>query len=646
MNQKFIYASVLAFVTNAFLHAQENDSLKVNQLKEIVISDTKFQQEIEKSGKIIEVITANDLKTKQAQSLPSILNQVAGIEINGNQSFNGKNQGIYIRGARNRQVAIYIDGVPVVDASGINFEYDLRLIPVEQIERIEILKGSSSTLYGSGAAAGVINIVLKKASQKKMSGNAFFYIGTQNDSNKKDIDANYFNQGFSVNGTLKKWKYLTSLTNTETKGFSEAKGENFEDDTFSRVNALQKIGFKPNDKLEFTVFGNYDIIKNTFDNPFGGPFYTNDDLNNKSQSEQFRVGLQSTYKYKKGELQFNSNGTSIKRNVDISNSWTNSIDDYFYASKNASAEIVNKYQFFQTLHIITGLQTQFFNMEQLDDYTDVSDKKAHFNILDPYLTLVYNSNFGLNINAGGRLNSHSEYGTNFVYNFNPSYSFKSFPLRIISSYSTAYITPSLYQIYGPYGNLDLQPEENATAEFGFESQFLDKKITINAVGFYRNEQNKIDFFTDENWNSFYINYEDEVNAKGIEINLNFVPNNKIALKTNYTFTEVEENVSRYIPKHKVNINLDYTISKRLTSQFSYLFSSERNDAYFDNFNYITEPVKLKAYKLFNASLAYQLVQNRLDIFGSVTNILNEDFQESIGYNTKGRNFKLGLNFKF
>ena len=105
--------------------AQEQDSVKVNPLKEVVISDTKFAQRKEKSGKIIEVISAKDLAQKNGQSLATVLSQVTGVEINGNQSANGKNLGYYIRGGKNRQVLILIDGIPVTDAPGISLEYDL-----------------------------------------------------------------------------------------------------------------------------------------------------------------------------------------------------------------------------------------------------------------------------------------------------------------------------------------------------------------------------------------------------------------------------------------------------------------------------------------------------------------------------------------
>ncbi|MFM2229875.1 MAG: Vitamin transporter BtuB, partial [Bacteroidota bacterium] len=194
--KKTVKAVAILALLNTCANAQEKDSIKIpnsklieilsgklvsfdaNQLKEVVISDTKFAQRQEKSGKVIEVITAQDLEKKSGQSLPTVLSQAAGLEINGNQSANGKNLGYYIRGGKNRQILILIDGIPVTDASGISFEYDLRLLPVEQVERIEIMKGAASTLYGTGAATGVINITLKKSAKKEIEGNAYVNIGS------------------------------------------------------------------------------------------------------------------------------------------------------------------------------------------------------------------------------------------------------------------------------------------------------------------------------------------------------------------------------------------------------------------------------------------------------------------------------------
>ncbi|EAZ95961.1 TonB-dependent receptor, putative [Flavobacteria bacterium BAL38] len=646
MNKKFIYMSVFCTLATTFAYAQEQDTLKVKSLKEVVVSDTKFAQSKEKSGKIIEVITTEDLAKKQGQTVTNVLSQVAGVEINGNQSFNGKNLGYYIRGGRNRQVAIYIDGIPVTDASGINLEYDLRLIPVEQIEKIEVMKGASSTLYGTGAATGVINITLKKSAKKEISGNAYINMGTQNTSETSKTSAQDFNQGVSVNGTINKVSYMTTLNSTETKGMSEAAGEDFEEDTFSRVNVLQKIGFKANDKLSFEFFGNYDRIKNTFDNSFDGVIANSDDLNNNSFSEQFRIGFLPKYKYNKGEFAINAGASTIDRTINISNSWSGTVDSYNYNGRTASIDAFNKYNFSKQVYLVLGVQYQYFDMTQKDDYTDVAKEGAKFNLIDPYATIVYNSDFGLNVNAGARLNTHSEYGNQVVYNFNPSFSFDDLPLKVLASYSTAFITPSLYQLYGPYGNLDLTPEENATAEFGFELQLLDKKLTINAVGFYREEQNTFGFFYNSaTFESYYINIDGTYNAKGIETTIRYALSEKINIGGNYTFTQAEKQLNRLIPKHKGNVDVSY-LFKRGTFGIQYQYVDQRNDAFYNSNIWATQAVDLSAYQLVNSNISYELLPNRLQVFGAVTNILNEDFQEIIGYNTRGRNYKLGLNFMF
>ena len=258
--KKTVKAMAVLALLNACVYAQEQDSTKVNSLQEVVISDTKFAQRKEKSGKVIEVISAEDLAKKSGQSVATILSQVAGVEINGNQSSGGKNLGTYIRGGRNRQTLILIDGIPVSDASGISMEYDLRLLPIDQVESIEIMKGASSTLYGTGAATGVINISLKKSSKKELQGNAYVNIGSNNTSNNHQYNGQDFNQGLSIDGQYRKMEYLTSINSTEIGGMSEAKGDNFENDYFSRIAINQKIGIKVNSKLRFDFFNSKSFL--------------------------------------------------------------------------------------------------------------------------------------------------------------------------------------------------------------------------------------------------------------------------------------------------------------------------------------------------------------------------------------------------
>lgn len=641
-----ISAAFALMTTCAF--AQEQDSVKVNSLKEVVISDTKFAQSKEKSGKVIEVITAQDLDKKLGQSLATVLSQVAGVEINGNQSANGKNLGYYIRGGKNRQVLIVIDGIPITDASGISLEYDLRLLPIEQVEKIEIMKGASSTLYGTGAATGLINITLKKSVKNDIQGNAYVNIGSNNTADNHHYNGQDFNQGLSVNGTLKKVNYFAGFNSTETKGMSQiaepTATDHYETDSFSRQNALAKLGFRATDKLTFDFFGNYDKIKNDYDFAFDNTGLNDTDANITS-SEQIRFGFSPKYKYSKGEFILNSGFTKITRDYTELKTFSNTMDYSIYDSRNIVLDGFNKYNFSKQLFMVLGANYQFNDMKNQTPFSTIINENTKFNIIDGYTTLVYNSDFGLNVNAGARLNNHSAYGNNFVYNFNPSYNFKTlFPLKVLASYSTAYITPSLYQLYSEYGNANLTPEKNATIEAGFETELVNKKVKLNAVAFFRNQTNAIDFYYDPvTFDAFYINVNGETKAKGVETAVNIAVTSKLQLNGNYTFTQVDKALDRLIPKHKVNAALDFQPTTRTLLNISYQYFDARNDAFFDGATFGVVTTKLGSYQLVNALIKYELIKTRLTVFGAATNILNEEYIENVGYATRGRNFRIGLN---
>lgn len=645
--KKTVKISAFFALVSTCVLAQEQDSLSINPLKEVVISDTKFALKKEKSGKVIEVITAEDLAKKSGQSLATVLSQVAGVEINGNQSANGKNLGYYIRGGKNRQVLIMIDGVPVTDASGINIEYDLRLLPVEQVERIEVMKGAASTLYGTGAATGVINITLKKSTKKEIQGNAYVNIGSNNTSENKKYNGQDFNQGISVNGEVKKVNYFAGFNSTETSGMSqiaEPVGTKYEEDRFSRQNAIAKLGFKATEKLTLDFFGNYDKIKNDFDFAFDNTGFNDNDVN-ETTSEQVRFGFSPKYKYNKGEFVLNSGFTKIKRDYNELNSWTNTTDYSLYESRSVVLDGFNKYNFNNEFSLIVGANYQFHDMLSQTPFATIENEAAKFNILDGYTTLVYNSSFGLNVNVGGRLNYHNEYGNNFVYNFNPSYNFKtSFPLKVLASYSTAFITPSLYQLYSEYGNTDLTPEENTTIEAGFETELWNKKIKLSAVGFYRDQNDAIDFFYNpDTFEAYYVNIDGKSKAKGVETTVSVALTEKVSLNGNYTFTQVDKMLDRLIPKHKANASIDFQPTKRTLFNLNYQYFNARNDAFYNGTTFAVDTIKLGSYQLLNALAKYELIQNRLTVFGTVTNIFNEEFVENAGYSTRGRNFRLGVN---
>ncbi|MFZ4105993.1 TonB-dependent receptor plug domain-containing protein [Flavobacterium sp.] len=645
MKKNFIRFSACIALATTCGYAQVKDSVKVKQLDDVVFSDTKFAQSKEKSGKVIIKITATEFQKKSGQTLANVLNSVAGVEINGTQSANGKNLGYYIRGGKNQQVLILIDGNPVTDASGISFEYDLRLLPIDQIENIEIMKGAASTLYGSGAASAVINITLKKSSKKPLQANAYINIGSNATANNSKYNGQDFNQGFSVNGTVDKLNYLASINSTETKGMSQVAepnpDSNYDKDRFSRINYLSKLGLKANDKLTLDFFGNYDKVNNDYDFQYDNTGL-NDTYFNKSKTEQFRFGFSPKYIYTKGEFRLNSNFTKLQRAYQEFNSGNNGIDNSSYGSRSVTIDAFNKNIISTNFYLITGTNYQFHDMKSETPYSIITKEVAKFNMVDPYFTGVFTSDFGLNINAGARLNMHSQYGNKIVYNVNPSFNFgKEIPVKLLASYSTAFVTPSLYQLYSEYGNATLTPEKNTTIESGIEVSLAQKKLTFNMVAFYREQNNSIGF--DANYQ--YSNVQGLNKAKGIETIVNYALSAKLNCNANYTFTQVDEALNRLIPKHKVNTSIDFSATKRLFLNANYQYIDARQDAFFDGNTDAIVSTKLGSYQLLNALIKYELVKDRLTIFGNVTNIFNEDFVENSGYSARGRNFKLGLNVK-
>lgn len=651
MNKKNVCVSTLFVLVSACVFAQEREKVaSQEELNEVVVSDSKFALSKEKSGKVITTITSEDIKNRAGQSISNLLSTVAGVEINGNQSVAGKNLGYYIRGGKNSQVLILIDGIPLNDASGINMEYDLRLLPLEQVDRIEIMKGAASTLYGTGAATGIINITLKKADKKSFVGNGYFNVGTNATATNQNQNASDFNQGVSINGNIKKVTYFTALNSTETKGISQIAPPNanlrYEDDPFSRLNYIAKVGYAVSDKLILDFFGNYDQIKNDYDGGFDNTGTSDTNLNSTS-SKQFRFGFSPKFKYNKGEFVFNSSFNKLVRSYDELDTYSNTVGFSQYESRSVNVDAFNKHKIGSSFFLVSGLQYQFHDANSITPYGNIDKESTKFNMIDPYLTGVYTSKVGFNLNAGARWNSHSAYGNQFVYNINPSFDFPLLPLKLVSSYSTAFVTPSLYQLYSQFGNSKLTPEKNSTIELGIETQLLEKKIRWNIISFYREQTNFIGFyFNPSTFDANYINIEGLNKAKGIETEFQFELNDQIRWNWNYTFTQVDQALDRLIPKHKINSSIDFTISDRIFWNVNYQYVDTRKDVFFDGNTFAASQVNLGSYQLVHTIARYEMVKNKLSFFGSIQNVFNADFVENIGYSTMGRNFRIGLIINF
>src|SRR4026207_1662896 len=157
---------------------QQEDSSKT--LDNVVIIATKYPTKQSNTGKLVSVVTRQQIEQSVGKDLAQVLNEQTGLTVSGSYSNPGKDKSIFFRGASSNYTLILLDGIPLNDPSGTGGTFDIRLIPLEQIERIEILKGSQSTLYGSNAIAGVINIISKKPANTNLTGNGLLSYGSYN----------------------------------------------------------------------------------------------------------------------------------------------------------------------------------------------------------------------------------------------------------------------------------------------------------------------------------------------------------------------------------------------------------------------------------------------------------------------------------
>ena len=642
MNYKTKAISILLLSITMYSYAQkQTDSTEVQQLDEIVITDSKFKLKRENSGKVITKITQADLEHQQGKSIAEIISNTAGIEINGTKSNAGQSLNYYIRGGRNRQVLVLIDGVAVTDASQIANDYDLRLLNADQVESIEILKGASSTLYGSGAATAVINIKLKEASKETISASFRSVLGSNQSQESQGYYVEDFRNSVSVNGTLNKFNYLASFGNQYTGGLSSLSGEIEPDkDVYNAINGHIKMGYQFSETFKINLYGSFDDFKADFDDTYSGS-----EIEDVSKTSQYRFGLSPELKYKNGSITLNAAYNNTNR--EISSSYP-----AVYKAESVLADLFNRYQFNDKVYSVFGLNMQNNSMESfaipygsLNLEQSIHPDIAKFTLIDPYVNVVYVSEFGLNINTGARLNNHSEYGSKLVYSLNPSFK-KDLDfgyIKGLASYSTAYITPSLYQLFEPtYGNSDLKPEENVTIEIGAEIGLKNKAI-FNFVYFNRKETNFIDFVDLGSYVYQYKNVADSFTASGIEINVDYIFSNQFKLKTNATYTDIEENLSLRIPEFKINASLMYELTKTTLISFSYQFNDSRKDAVYNSNTYVNDEVLLESYNLFDFYISHKFMNKKVLLFANVTNIFNAYYEELRGYSTRGRNVNLGLN---
>lgn len=619
MNKKLILSLAL---TSFFFktYAQQEEKL----INEITIA-SKTKQKINKAGRNVILITEEDLKKYKGQNLNEVLSQVSGFQITGNYNNPQEPKTLRVRGGRDANVVILIDGAPLQDVTNATSNLaDIRLFSLDNIESIEILNGASSVLYGSNAATSVINIKTKKYSNNKINATIGARIGSYQT----------YAQKLNVSGKSNAFSFHISGNNEKSGGLSSAEGDkSFDKDGFEKQNINIKLGVDLN-KFNFNILGGWNHYLFDYDS---GAF---SDAPYNGNHQQIFFGTNINYLYKIGKVVFNTRYTDNKKE------W-NGFSTNIYKGITSSTEVYNELKLGETASIITGVQYEDHRMS-LEDLKqtnlDIKDTKtSHF---DAFANAHFNYSI-FNIDAGVRMTKHSKFGEHWVYNVNP-YFYQEFGKwfgKLGYTFGTAFITPTLYQTYGDgqwtSPNYDLKPETNQSQEINLSFGKQDRSLVINSSLFHRKEKNVLDY-----GNNSYIN-TDGNRTRGLEAGIDFKINSFIKIGGNFSFVEKKletETTMLRQPKQRANSYIDIFPFKGNKISFTHNYIGKRFDVFYDaNFN--RNIIRLNDFNLFNIAANQEINQN-LNIYFSLNNILNKTYVDVIGYTTRNRNFIFGVDYKF
>lgn len=640
---KSLFSIFLYFITTFSVESQQVQTLQ--SLDEVFVTSSRFELSKNEVGKPIIKITAKEIEQNLGKTLVQLLNAQVGLTINGSYGQAGNNLSTNIRGGRNRQVLVIVDGVPINDPSQIENNFDLNLIGLEQIESIEILKGPSSVLYGANASTAVINIVTKKALNQGINTTISSIVGTNNTAKHHRHEVHDVQNSVTVMGSHNKLSFNTNFSHRLTDGISALspmeQSTGFEKDNYEKINLYLKLGYAFSKQFSVSTYYNFDRYDSDYDESFG---FT--DANYNSNNRQNRIGVSSKYNYQNGSLNLNTALNKNKRSYDSSYPTK-------FEAESWNIDFFNKYIFASKLYSIIGVK---YSNSEMDSYNipfgssnfqiNIDADSANDSNFDSYFNLIYTSENGFNFNTGVRLNYHSTYDFHLVYSINPSYVFElsDLFLKFSASYSTAFISPSLYQLFAPnYGNTLLNPQEDATLEFGFELSnptVFEFQTTI----FKRTQNDFIDYVVTNpaTFSGNYQNISGDTSVQGLEAEFKYIGFKKISFDLNYAFIESKSNELYRIPKHKININALFDITNKVNLSIGFQYNSQRVSPFIEN----SDPITLSAYSLLNIGVSRSFFNNQFKVFANVSNLFDEIYEEAYRYSTLGRNYRIGVKFSF
>ncbi len=640
----------LAFLGLLPIHAQEKsqDPKKEPPKLQYEITVTAERQEtpVTQTATAVTVITRKELEILKKVTVLEALEDVLGFSYSRNGP-QGSSSSAQIRGANSGHTKVMLDGMELNDPMTPGRTFDMSQLLIENIERIEIIRGPQSTLYGSDAMGGVINII-----SRQEIGRPHLSISTQGGSYGE------VSSHLDLSGSTEIVSYALGAAYLNHQGFSAA-GEqyrgNTEKDGNRNFTLAGKFGFKLRKNLDINLSMRSIRSRLDIDN-FGGDF--GDDPNNVQNYNALllHVGARGLFLGNHWESKLNLSYLKNDRQQD------NPVDDFHPYDSDRSHFKSSLFKldwqnniFLHASHTVTGGvelsqeegESEYYSESRWGPFTSLFPKKTARNA-GLYLQDRIRWGARLFSSLGLRYDHHDQAGGAFTVRLAPAFLISETGTRLKATLGTGFKSPSLYQLYapatsfGPVGNEKLAAERSLSWEAGIEQNLWKGKAKLGALYFINRFSNLIDF-------DYIHGFENigQASTQGLEMFVRTQPLAGLMIGVEYTRMEArdEDKGSSLLrrPKHKISARFHYNILSKGSLAFNLIYIGKREDEFWSGT--ASERVTLASYTLLNAALGYDIF-SYVDVFIRADNLLDQQYEVVKGYGTPGFSIYGGLQLKY